>query len=619
MTVTSPGKILLSGILPDKYKELDAPLDSKGVKTLFTRMANELPREEYVQTLRKLNQFGNNVTTTYGGVASIHLRDIRIPEELGRHRDKLSKKLNSIVQDPRLTSADKKKMILQATNEATKDIDKEVLNVLGNRENSFGLLVKTGIRGKPAQLRQLVYGDLLTLDSKNRTIPYPTLRSYGEGVSPLQYWTASHGGRQGYYLVQKATADAGYFSKQVRGTVHRQVITSEDCGKAKGYVVGGDDPDNVGSLLFQDTKGESGKVYKANTPITNEMLSDLPKKIQIRSAVTCGQREGACSMCSGIRETGKLPDIGDAVGLNGVNSFLERLNQGAVSSKHVGGEAVSAKRIKHGFDAVEQFINTPEDFVGGAVLADKDGTVSGIIPAPQGGSFIRIGDHNVYAPADAEIKVKRGDTVEAGDVLTDGMPNIGKITEYKGIGTGRKMFVDAFNKLLRDEGTGTMRKHIETFARGYVSRVEITDPDGLQGWIYGDIADYNAIESKWKPREGTVTKDVRKALNSYLEEPVLHYSIGTRITPSVVKDLEESGYRTINVNEKEPPFRPYMTSAKQFQPADEDWITALSGENLTKSLLNHAQRGADSEKHSVSMYPRLALSSGNYPKPLTFE
>ena len=545
MQVTSPGKIMLANMLPEKYRELDAPLDSKGVKALFTRMANELPREEYVQVLRKLNQFGNNVTTTYGGVASIHLRDIRIPEPLRRHRDKLARKLNDIAQNPRLSSDEKKKMILKMTQEDTKDLDKEVLNVLGERDNSFGLLVKTGIRGKPAQLRQLVYGDLLTLDSKNRSIPYPTLRSYGEGVSPLQYWTASHGGRQGYYLVQKATADAGYFSKQVRGTVHRQVITADDCGKPRGYVVGGDDPDNVGSLLFQDTKGESGKVYKANTPITNEMLSDLPKKIQIRSAVTCGQHEGACSMCSGIRETGKLPDIGDAVGLNGVNSFLERLNQGAVSSKHVGGEAVSAKRIKHGFDAVEQFVNAPEDFVGGAVLADRDGTVTGIVPAPQGGSLIRIGTGSVYAPADAEIKVKRGDSVEAGDILTDGMPNIGKITEYKGIGAGRKMFVDSFHKLLQDEGTGTMRKHIETFARGYLSRVEITDPDGLQGWIYGDVADYNALESGWKPREGTVDKDPRKALNSYLEKPVLHYSIGTRITPSVVKDLEEAGYRNI--------------------------------------------------------------------------
>ena len=617
--VTSPGKLLLSDLLPEGYKEINAPLDSKGIKSLFTRMAKELPREQYVETLRKLNQFGNNVAVTYGGVASIHLRDIRLPENLRRVRNKLGAKLDSIAQNPNLTSEQKKRMIIEETQKATETIDDDVLKTLGDQENSFGLLVKTKVRGKPQQLRQLVFGDLLTLDSKNRIIPYPTLRSYGEGVNPLQYWTASHGGRQGYWLIQKASADAGYFSKQVRGTVHRQVITSEDCGKARPWVVSGDDSDNIGSLLFEETRGKSGKKYSANTPITEEMLSDLPDKIKIRSSITCGEKEGLCSRCAGIRETGKLPDIGDAVGLNGVNSFLERLNQGAISSKHVGGEAVASKRIKKGFDAIEQFVNTPEEFVGGAVLADKEGTVTAIIPAPQGGHYVRINEVNHYVPADRDITVKIGQGVEAGDLLTDGMPNIRKITEYKGIGEGRKEFVDSFTKLLRDNNTGTARKHIETFARGYLNRVEITDPDGCQGWIYGDIADYNALENGWKPREGTVEREPGKAVGEFLEMPVLHYSIGTKITPSVVKTLRENGYTKVPTNAKEPPFKPYVTSAKQYQPADEDWITALSGENLMRSIQQHTQRGSDSIKDSVSMYPRLALASGNYPKPLTFE
>ena len=50
-----------------------------------------------------------------------------------------------------------------------------------------------------------------------------------------------------------------------------------------------------------------------------------------------------------------------------------------------------------------------------------------------------------------------------------------------------------------------------------------------------------------------------------------------------------------------------MTSAKQFAMEDPDWITALSGEGLTKSFINHVQRTSVSRKGSTSYYPDLAL------------
>lgn len=618
MNRTTAGKILLSRILPKEYK-VEAPLDGKGVGMLFTRMAKELPREEYVDVLHKLNNFGNNVTTEYGGIASIHLSDLRIPEELKVLRDEMKAHVNSIAQSRRLTGKEKRKLILDYVREKTPEIDKKVLDVLGSSDNSFGVLVKTKTRGNPVQLRQLVFGDLITVDSQRKEIPYPTFRSYGEGVTPLQYWTASHGGRQGYIAVQKATADAGYFSKQIRGTVHKQVITAHDCGRARPLYVDSDDTNNIGSVLCVDTKLKNGKVLKAGTIIKEDMLDDLPDRIGVRSAETCGQGEGVCSLCAGIRETGKLPDIGDAVGLNGVNSFLEGLTQSGLSSKHSGGEATSVRKVKRGLEAVDQFVNMPENFVGGAVITDIDGTVGNSRPAPQGGTLLTVGSKEYHIPAGYELSVKKGDFVEAGDLLTDGMPDMGKVTAAKGIGEGRKQFVDNLYKILKDNGAGTHKKHLETFARGFVSRVEITDPDGLQGWIYGDIADYNVLERNWKPRKSAVERDPRKSINEYLDRPALHYSIGTRVTPRVARDLVENGVSNVLVSPEEPPFVPYMPSAKQMQPTDEDWITALSGENLTKSIIQHTQRGADSYKNSTSIYPRLAMVSGNYPKPLTID
>lgn len=754
--VTTVGRIKLSRALPEGFKNIQTPLTSKELAKVMTNLAKSVPSDVYVSTLKKLNTLGDDVASEYGGVASIHLSDVTIPEELKVLRDRLQRKVYNISQRSDIDSATKKKMIIAEVRAATPEIDKAVMEVLPSKDNSFGLLVGAGIKGKPQQLRQLVFGDLLTVDSKMRDIPYPTFRSYGEGITPLQYWTASHGGRYGYIQVQKATADAGYFSKQTRGVVHRQKIVTEDCGSPKPYMMDADDDNAVGSLLFKDTKGKSGKVYKADSPITEEMLEDLNGDILVRSAVCCGASDGLCSKCAGIRESGRLPDVGDAVGLNGINASNEQITQAGLclhpdtlvrmadgsdkkivdiqagdvvlasdksgntfpanvvalhyngkqqlnsylftsvigdnaeviatanhkvlttaehtaplagwkiteylrvvgdkkfealcfcegsydytdaydleldtedhlfvlsngmvvsnSSKHGGGESVTAKRIKRGFEAIEQFINMPENFVGGAAVSPVAGKVSKIYEAPQGGKFIKVGDTEIHVVAGFEPTVKVGDTVEAGDLISDGMPNIEKITEYKGIGEGRRAFVEGLYDVLKQNGGAVPKKQLEPFARAYIDKIEITDPDGLQGHIYGDITTYNKIAAKWRPRVGTYETSPEHAVGSYLEMPALHYTIGTSVTPAVAAKLKRAGINSVSVNSKEPPFKPHVLSAKQFVAADEDWITALSGEGLTKSFIQHAQRGADSNLDGTSYYPQLAFIGAKGEKPLT--
>lgn len=614
--VTTVGKLRLQKIMPEGFKNIDKPLNSKELGNVMTDMAKTVPSSTYMAVLKELTNFGHEVANDYGGVASIHLKDLTLPEDLRVMRRMLEKKVYSISQRKDLDSATKKKRIIEVVKEATPIIDKAVMEALKDSNNSFGLLVGTGIKGKPQQLRQLVFGDLLTVDSKMRDIPYPTFRSYGEGITPLQYWTASHGGRYGYIQVQKATADAGYFSKQTRGVVHRQIITMDDCGRARGYSADASDSDIVGSLLFKDTKGKSGKVYEKDSIITDEMLEDLKGSVLIRSAVCCGAGDGVCSKCAGVRESGRLPDIGDAVGLNGINAGNEQITQLGLSSKHSGGESVSAKRVKRGFAAVDQFINMPENFVGGASVASVDGRITSIDDAPQGGKNVKINDQVVYVPTGMDLTVKQGDYVEAGDLISEGMPNIEKITAHKGLGAGRKAFVNALYDLMASNGSAVPKKQIEPFARAYIDRVEITDPDGLQGWIYGDIAQYNILEKHWKPRMGAFTTKPASAVGKYLELPVLHYTIGTRITPKVAEDIKSAGIDTITVNTNEAPFKPYLTSAKQFIADDPDWVTALSGEGLTKSFLKHVQQGSVSTKNSTSYYPDLAFIGTSGEKQL---
>ena len=746
--VTTPGRVLLDSLLPEKFRDYGT-LDKKGISALYDRLAKQLPSDEYAKIAEQTSRLGNRIAYEYGGQTSVHLRDLVIPPEFREFREKMREDLRKIIQNPKLSNKEKRQQILDYTHTATADLDKEIVDYLAEKGNPFGLMVKHGIRGNPTQLRQMVFGDLLTVDSKMNTIPMPTLRSYAEGVSPLEYWNASHGGRYGYVQIQMATPKAGYLSRRARQIAHRVVVTSEDCGDPQPVMVDADDTNNIGSLLAQDVKGKDGKVYKKNTVLTADILDDLKGNIPVRSATTCKASEGVCAKCAGVHESGSLPEVGDIIGLNDINSFMLDATQAAISclhgdtlvrmadlttkriadikvgdyvlgvsehhsscrpvkvlntfnhgkipmvltvfrkdeelyqlvstvehkilgmtnewehqqqraenvltaviinltsevlaqrttqtsvgnftaydievdhpdhlfllanglvvsnSKHVGGEEKSAKRIKKGFEAIEQFIDMPENFVGGAVMVDKDGRVGGIRKAPQGGQYVSVGDTEYWVPPDAELKVKSGDEVEAGDAITSGMLDISKVVEHKGIGEARRQFVRGLRDVLADNKLSTQRRSLESVARGYLNKVQITDPDGVLGRIAGDYADYDDIAAHWEPRENSRTVSTSSA-SGYLEKPALHYTIGTRITPKVKAFLRENGVNQITVNPEPPPFEPVMVRAKVWSSKDKDLLTALSGENLTKTFIERAARGANTYKNSTSYYPQMAFES----------
>lgn len=605
--ITSPGRVLLDEQLPPEFRDYGT-LDKKAITKLFDRIAKSRSGDEYARIAENTARLGNRIAYEYGGPASVHLRDLVIPPEFRAYREQIKQDLNKIIQDPTIDNKEKRQRILDYTHKATENIDKEIVEYLADQDNAFGVMVKNGIRGNATQLRQMVFGDLLTVDSKMKAIPHPTLRSYAEGVSPLDYWNASHGGRYGYVQIQMATPKAGYLSRRARQIAHRVVITEEDCGDPQPLIVDADDNHNIGSLLAKDVKGKDGTEYKKDTVITEDILDNLDGQIPIRSAETCKAPEGMCAKCAGVHESGTLPEVGDVVGLNDINSFMVDATQAAISSKHVGGEEKSAKRIKKGFEAIEQFLDMPENFVGGAVMADADGKVGGTRPAPQGGKYLTVGSQEYWIPPDTELRVKQGDEVEAGDALTDGMINISKVIEHKGIGEARKQFVENFRGVLQDNKLDTQRRALESVARGYLNKVQITDPDGVLGRIAGDYADYDDIAAHWEPRENSRKVSVDEA-SGYLEQPALHYTIGTRITPQVRSYLRKNGVKDITVNAEPPPFEPVMVRARGWVNTDKDFLTALSGENLTKTFIERASRGANTYKNSTSYFPQLAFES----------
>jgi hypothetical protein len=399
-------------------------------------------------------------------------------------------------------------------------------------------------------------------------------------------------------------------SKQLNQAGHRLVVVDEDTDEVspvtRGLIVDTEDMDNEGSLLAQDTGP-----FKRNTPLTPKILKQLKRlgkdRILVRSPLVGGSPEGGVyARDVGVREKGLLPGRGEQVGLQAAQALSEPISQGQLSAKHSGGVAGQEKAVG-GFQYINQLIQTPKKMQGGAAHSTVDGMVQRVEPAPAGGSYVIINGEKHYVNAGYELKVKKGDEVEAGDLISDGIPNPAIITKYKGVGEGRRYFVREFKKAMASSGMFGHRRNIELLARGLINHVRLTEEVGEH--VQDDIIPYSTLEHTYTPREGFQALAPKKAVGKYLERPVLHYTIGTKVRPSMLKDFDEFGVTAVDVHDNPPPFESHMVRGMYQLQHDPDWLTQMYGSGLKESLLESVARGGKSEQRGSSFVPSLATGT----------
>jgi DNA-directed RNA polymerase subunit beta' len=600
VAVTTIGRMLVNESLPDDLRDDQRELNKKQIGVLFKELAERYP-DRYVDTLQRLNDIGRLAATEYGGVSSVRLSDLQLPPEIKAYRKALQQRVQAIAQDPRRTLVQKNEEVIALMRRSIPVIQRKLEEEATSRNNVFALSIAKGYRGSPAQLTQMLFGNTLVADHRDRPIPVPGLHGYAEGITDAEYWADAYGSRKGYMGVQFSTARTGFLSKQLAQMAQRLKVVKEDCGTWNGLLADPGDAEILGAVLAQDNNG-----VKAGTVIDKKEQARLKGKVLIRSVASCQADEGICRKCSGQRENGDFPPIGSYVGLTAARIIAEPATQTlALAAKHVGGQVGVNDSDISGFDEINQFLQVPKQFKGGAVLAPKDGRVNLIVKAPQGGYYVKVGDAQVHIPIERELTVKKGQVMEAGDTLSDGTPNPAEIAQYKGLGEGRSYFVGAFRDMLKRNGIPSHRRNIEVLSRAFFDKVQITAPDGIGDWAPGEVAPYGEIQAHYKPRKGSELRALGRSEGWYLEEPVMHYTIGTRLTPRVVKQLQEQNIKQANVHAEPPGFEPFIVRAMDAAAHDPDWKTQMGAFNLKRSYLRSATHGAKSRFDSTSPVPSL--------------
>lgn len=283
------------------------------------------------------------------------------------------------------------------------------------------------------------------------------------------------------------------------------------------------------------------------------------------------------------------------------------------SSKHSGGGFEGKKKTFSGFKYLNQFFQSPLQYQDKAPIAFESGIVKKIYPAEQGGTYIVIGSKEYYVDPNTEIYVKEGQEVERGQQLSDGLLDPEEVTMVSGIGEGRRVFSELTKQILDDSGAKANKRNTETVARSYIDKVQITDPNGYGGFFAGDIVSYNTLEANYKPNENSKlisVKNKKDLVDKYLQRPVLNYTIGTRLTPSMIDRIEKSEITdSLLVSDDDVPFKPVYFRLREGSTKGSDSFLEKANASYQKSnYVESAIRGNETNiRQNVNPFVRITF------------
>src|SRR5690625_6239396 len=120
------------------------------------------------------------------------------------------------------------------------------------KQNSVNRMVTSGARGNWLQVRQIAGIRGLVANPKGEIIPRPIKSSYREGLSVLEYFSATHGARKGLADTALKTANSGYLTRRLVDVSQDVSVREEDCCTLRGLNVTISAPYANGVLVLVD-------------------------------------------------------------------------------------------------------------------------------------------------------------------------------------------------------------------------------------------------------------------------------------------------------------------------------------------------------------------------------
>jgi DNA-directed RNA polymerase subunit beta' len=507
---TTVGRVIFSQAVPAQlefFKRFNKVMTKGILEQLASEAHRLLGNDDTAILLDNLKNIGFEYATK-GGV-TVGIDDILVPpekEEMIKKANKEVERIHRQYEAGAITNGERYNKVIDIWTRTTSEVAEVMFKRISEVDQGFNpvyMMADSGARGSRDQVRQLAgMRGLMAKPQKRMTgqigeiIESPITANFREGLTVLEYFISTHGARKGLADTALKTADAGYLTRRLVDVAQDVIINEIDCGSILGLDV---TALKEGEEIIESLRDRIlGRVALIDVydPITEELIvaagdeieEDAAQRIDdsgveevpIRSVLTCESRRGVCAKCYGRNlGTGRMVNLGEAVGVIAAQSIGEPGTQLTLRTFHIGGTAsVIAEQSKiiaksDGKIELTGVKSVMADEAGDQIVLSREGEIKVI--DDQG----RV-RHRYTVPYGCRLKVKNGQTVEKEDVLFEWDPHTNTILTEK---SGSIEYIDIIENVTYreelDESTGlSARVIIEQREKTLRPHIAIVDAKG---------------------------------------------------------------------------------------------------------------------------------------------
>jgi DNA-directed RNA polymerase subunit beta' len=583
LIVTTAGRVVFNQSLPVGKAPMEATMqplpfqnahyDRKLLRTLVAELYRLYGSDTTAIVVNDIKRLGFRYATQAG--ITVSAMDIPHPESKWQIIHSTEKEVADVERMYRrgvMTDDERYRKVIELWQSAYEQVGKATEDAF-DKFSPIWMMMGSGARGNIQQIRQLAGMRGLMADPTGRIIDLPIMANFTEGLTVLEYFISTHGTRKGLADTALRTADSGYLTRRLVDVAQDVIVRIEDCGTTNGIWVRDITPERAktdpiyekiaGRVAAEDVSVDGKVLVPSGTSISDEaarkiIAASVP--VKMRSVLVCEAREGVCRTCYGRNlATGKVVEIGEAVGVIAAQSIGEPGTQLTMRTFHTGG--VAGVDITQGLPRVEELFEAriPK---GKAIISEIDGELE--IIRQEGSRKVRVisrEEFEVSYPIDPkmtalvkskddvmegqelardakgnavktrhagkvtvsskEVTVRTLDeevreyaiphqvrirpeldrrdgqkvVIKAGQQITEGSISPQELLHILGKEAVQTFLVDEVQKVYRSQGVDINDKHIEVIVRQMMRKVRV-DSAGDTGLLPGEIV------SQWEYEEG---------------------------------------------------------------------------------------------------------------------
>jgi DNA-directed RNA polymerase subunit beta' len=510
---TTLGRCIFNETLPADFPYVNHEVGKKQLSAIVNQLAENYPKVQVAAALDALKDAGFHWATRAG--VTIAIEDVVAPPKKQQILESYEARADKVQREYErglITDDERRQELIEIWTHATADVADD-MEAAFPKTNSVWMMVNSGARGNPMQVRQIAGMRGLVSNPRGETIPRPIKSSFREGLSVVEYFISTHGARKGLADTALRTADSGYLTRRLVDVAQDVIVREEDCGTDRSIPMrmaakGTDgklrklpniENTGTGRTLAADIEVDGTVLAREGDDTTETLIDELTEagveQVRTYSVLVCEAKIGVCAKCYGrSMATGKRVDVGEAVGIQAAQSIGEPGTQLTMRTFHTGG--VAGQDITHGLPRIQELFEArlpkglaPISEAEGRVRIEETEKTRKIIVVPDNG-----GDEVPYpVPMRSRLLVEDGDHVEVGQQLIQGAVNPHEVLRILGARQLQLHEVHEVQEVYRSQGVSIHDKHIEIIVRQMLKRVNVLE-SGDTELLPGELVDRPRFE-----------------------------------------------------------------------------------------------------------------------------